>query len=50
MSEFLSDFAGILDLEGVPDELPIRTDQRAYLALLGMAVVVWDDPTAQLPA
>ena len=48
LTAVMQDFAGMLEVACVLDELPLDTDQRAYVALLGMAFVVWDEPAAEL--
>jgi hypothetical protein len=48
LTRVMQDFAGVLEVDGVLDQLPLHTDQRAYVALLGMAFVVWDEPAAEL--
>ena len=44
----LEDFAGLLDADGVLNEVTDPSDQRAYVALLGTALIAFDDPAAML--
>jgi hypothetical protein len=48
LTAVMQDFAGMLEVDGVLDGLPLLTDQRAYVALLGMAFMVWDEPATEL--
>jgi hypothetical protein len=48
LTAVMQDFAGLLEVDGVLDGLPLPTDQRAYVALLGMAFMAWDEPAAEL--